>query len=358
MIKKFIPLIILGIVLTGCTSKEVPPDVQTYPETELPNETGQSAKDTLQTLHVQPEHFQYVVDWLSDTEIVYVEQEENTYAIKSFNRLTGKSELIDREDSFINDVLVHPSKKYLLIHTSDDSDSATVKIISLDGTVLHQLAIESKELSVEWNDIDENLVLLTAFHDDWSFDLFYYDGHEEEMSSLSLEDPFPKWLGTEQLLTLSENGAVSAYDVKTDETSPTGISGVVQFETYFDSLLTMQPGEGEKVLLEMRNGEGKLMGKVEMPAVSSFSGLVMPEMDWLSADEVRMKVPTAGGKLDEMTAPFQLADIRGGQVNVLMDDVPDGPLHCSPAGTYCLTGYEGEDVLDLAKKELNKWLEQ
>lgn len=356
--KKFIPLIILGLVLSGCTSKEGPPELNANTGMELPNENDQSAEDTLQTLHVQPEQFQYVVDWLSESEIVYVEQEENTYAIKSFNRLTGKSELIDREDSFINDVLVHPSKKYLLIHTSDDSDSATVKIISLDGTVLHQLTIDSKELSVEWNDLDENLVLLTAFDDNWSFDLFYYDGHEQEMTSLSLEDPFPKWLGKDQLLTLNESGELYAYHVSTEETSATGISDVVQFETYFDSLLTMQPSEGQKVSLEMRNGEGKLMGKVEMPAITSFSGLVMPEMDWLSANEVRMKVPTADGKLDEMTAPFQLADIQEGQVKVLMEEVPDGPLHCSPAGTYCLTGYEGEDVLDLAKRELNKWLEQ
>ncbi|QTD41695.1 hypothetical protein [Sporosarcina sp. Te-1] len=360
MIKRIIPLLLFGILLSGCTVKESPPAVQPNTDTDVSNQVDEPERDTLYMLHVQPGHFQYVVDWLSDTEIIYVEQEEDTYAIKRFDRLTGKSHLIDREDSFINDVLVHPSKQSILIHMSDDSDAATVKVIALDGTVLHKLTIESKEISIEWNDIDENLLLLTAFHEDWSFDLFYYDGYEQEMTSIHLEDPFPKWLGTDQLLTLhqDEDGTLYAYDLRTNKMIDTGISDVVQFDTYFDSLLTMMPSDDQSVTVDVRDRDGEMLGKVEMPSISSFSGLVMPDFDWVSKNELVLKFPTVSGKLVEMTEPFHLVRVKEGEVKKLMEDVPEGPLHCSPSGHACLIGYEGENVIDLGKRELQKWLDQ
>lgn len=347
--------------MSGCTAtEEKRPADQLDTETGVVNQADEPADSGLHKLQVDPgHHFQYVVDWLSETEIVYVEQEEDTYAVKRFDRLTGKSNLIDREDSFINDVLVHPSKQSILIQTSDDSDSATVKIISMDGTELHKLTIDSKELSIEWNDVDENRVLLTAFHEDWSFDLFYYDGNEQEMSRILLEDPFPKWLGTEKLLTLQQDdGTLQAYDIETKETDATGISGVVQFDTYDDSLLTMKPTGGDSVRLDVLRVDGQLIGSLDMPSISSFSGITMPDFDWISKNELIVKLPTAAGKLDEMTEPFHLMRFKEDAIDNLMEDVPEGPLHCSPSGQECMIGYEGESVIDLGKRELYKWLEQ
>ena len=35
-----------------------------------------------------------------------------------------------------------------------------------------EVSIESSELAIEWNDLDPSLVLLTAFHQDWTYDVF------------------------------------------------------------------------------------------------------------------------------------------------------------------------------------------
>ena len=51
------------------------------------------------------------------------------YKVNSFDFETGKTDTLYEEESIIIDVLIHPSKKYLLLHTSDNSTSATVKIL-------------------------------------------------------------------------------------------------------------------------------------------------------------------------------------------------------------------------------------
>ena len=101
----------------------------------------------------------------------------------------------------IVDVLIHPSKEHILLHTSDNPTSATIKMISLEGVIHDEISIASSELAIEWNDLDPTLVLLTAFHQDWTYDVFLYNGKEEEFGLYSIEDPFPKWLGTRKIVT-------------------------------------------------------------------------------------------------------------------------------------------------------------
>ena len=67
---------------------------------------------------------------------------------------TGETETLYEEASIIIDVLIHPSKNYLLLHTSDNPTSATVKIISIDGIIQDEIEVASTELAIEWNDLN------------------------------------------------------------------------------------------------------------------------------------------------------------------------------------------------------------
>ena len=60
---------------------------------------------------------------------------------------TGEIETCIKKSMIIIDAIIHPTKEYLLLHTSNNSTSATVKIISLEGVVQDEISIASSELS-------------------------------------------------------------------------------------------------------------------------------------------------------------------------------------------------------------------
>ena len=145
-----------------------------------------------------PAKFHFVADWLTDSKIVFVEKDLEFYYVKTFDLATGEIETLYEDAAIIVDVLIHPSKEYILLHTTDNPTSATIKILSLDGIIHDEISIESSELAIEWNDLDPSLILLTAFHQDWTFDVFLYNGNKEMFGLIDIEDPFPKWYGTEK----------------------------------------------------------------------------------------------------------------------------------------------------------------
>ena len=194
--------------------------------------------------------FHFVVDWLSDTEIVFVEKEESFYNLKTFNVTTGEIETLYTESMIIVDAIVHPTKELILVHTSNNSTSAIVKIISLEGVVLDEISIASSELAIEWNELDPDLILLTAFYQDWTYDVLVYNAKEKEINTITLEDPFPKWLGL-QIVTVHipehplEGGTLHLYDWAIETLEPLPYENIVHFETYGNSLLIVEIANGE-----------------------------------------------------------------------------------------------------------------
>ena len=209
--KRIVILLILALIaLTGCTTKK---ETVEQPEIEKPNEPIDGpinepdeenivSPKPLPIFKADPSSFHFIADWLTDSKILYVEKRNGVYQVKSYNLETGESNLVYEDESFITDIIVHPSMNYLLVHTSDQSDLAIVKVISMDGVVRHQVEINSTELAIEWNDLDPEKILFTAFHEDWSFDLFVFDGHTESLSVIEMDDPFPKWIGDSRIANI------------------------------------------------------------------------------------------------------------------------------------------------------------
>lgn len=182
--------------------------------------------------------------------------------MNSFDLESGQTDTLYEDDSMIIDVLVHPSKKYLLLHTSDNATSATVKIVTMDGAVQDEVIVASTELAIEWNDLDPSLILLTAFHQDWTFDLFLYNGKVESFDLLAIEDPFPKWLGEDKIAVgfveghILDGGEIHTYEPETAKWDQLDLNGVVYFDTYEDTLLAVRINEEEDALYTiMEKGE-------------------------------------------------------------------------------------------------------
>ncbi|MER2088490.1 MAG: hypothetical protein ABS920_02050 [Sporosarcina sp.] len=349
------------MLLAGCTEKvkvvvEIPRDV------EVPEEIPLSEEEMTKILPADPAKFHFVVDWLTETEVVYVEKENGFYLLNSFDLQTGEKETLYEDASIIIDALIHPSKKYILLHTSVDASSATIKIVTTDGTVYDEIKVASTELGIEWNDMDPSLILLTAFHQDWTFDLFLYNGKKEVLKILPIDDPFPKWLGIDTIAYsdmeghLLDGGEIHTYSLGTEIWGQLNVSGVVYFDTYEDSILFVQINKDGDASYTIKKKDGIVQSAWRMPAISNYSEWVFPDIEWHSSDTLFLTSPETGGQLDELTSPYRLVRVTAGQQDIVTDEFTEGILRCSPSGQNCLTGYSAENLIDVKKKTQTTWL--
>lgn len=351
------------LLLTGCTAKIDNNVVESLKDNE-PIEHPEVIEEELRKVLVgDPAKFHFVADWLTDTKIVYVEKDEGFYKVNSFDLSTGETATLYEEQSIVIDVLIHPSKKYLLLHTSNDSTSATLKILTIDGIIQDEIEIASTELGIEWNDLDPTLILLTAFYEDWTFDLFLYEGEKSHLGLLSIEDPFPKWFGKEQIVVgyvknhSLDGSELLLFNPTTEEWTDLDIKGIVYFDTYEQTLVTVginEAGEAHYVLSELG---GTVLSEWTVPAVSNYSEWVVPEVGWASSDTIFLRAPETGGQLDELTSAFRLIMEKDGQQQVVNEDVTAGFLRCSPSGAACITGSSATTIIDVESGEQRIWLD-
>ena len=317
--------------------------------------------DVFETLKLESAKFHFVVGWLSDTEIVFVEKEESVYNLNTFNVNTGEIDTLYIEPMIIVDAIIHPTKELILVHTSNNPTSANVKMLSLEGVVLDEISIASSELAIEWNDLDPNLILLTAFHQDWTYDILVYNGKEQEINTISLEDPFPKWLGP-QIVTVHipehalDGGSLHLYDLATETVEPLPYANIVHLDTYGNSMLIVKimNGEAEYQIIDQ---DGTILNNWTLPAVSNYSEWIFPDLTWIDNETIITLATTNGGELDNLKEPFMLMKIDAGEQAVISNNSNLTSIKCSPDGEKCLTGNSSEKLIDIKKKEDFNWLQ-
>lgn len=361
MRKKLFAFSVATLLLTGCTEK--PNDLSEKPvdfDQETPHEP--IVKKRNETFMADPATFHFAADWLSDSAILFVEKDEDRYQVKSFDFNTGKTEILFEESAIIIELLIHPSKKFILLHTSDNPASAKVKILTTDGVLQHEIEVASTELAIEWNDLDPSLVLLTAFHQDWTYDLFLFNGQEADFGLLEIEDPFPKWYGDKRIAIgdvenhILDGGKIRTYQPLTGAWDTLDLEGVIYFDTFEDSLLTMQMADEETAVYRIWDLAGRLRSEWTLPAISNYSEWVIPQMEWLSDNSLVLFAPTQAGQLDELTEPIRLVKVVDGAIEEIDENHEPGFIRCSPSSQACLTGISLETIVDMQGGKKNNWL--
>lgn len=349
-------LMMIVLLLVACTEKEKPlveEKKEAVPEVK---------EEVIEKLRADSAEFHFVANWLSDTEIVFVEKNDGVYYVKSYDVENGEVSTLYQDESIIVDVMIHPLGEQLLVHTTDNPTSGTVKTISLAGVVQHEVVIQSAELEIEWNDKDPSLILITAFYEDWTFDLFAYNGSNKDLRLLPIENPFPKWLGRDGILFTDlsshplDGGDLLLYNLLSGEQKKMEIDHVIYYDTYEDAALVMQIEEDEKMTYNVINEDQTVLYDWEMPAVSNYSEWMMPEIDWISSKKLLITASENGGQQDELEAPYQLIQVTEGEQDVLADEMHPGVLKCAPNGEKCLTGQLYDHYLDLKKNKEIQWL--
>ncbi|MDN4609033.1 hypothetical protein [Sporosarcina highlanderae] len=361
-------LISVLVAVAGCSTEEK--DSVVAPDNEKPLEPNDEAVEENNVAPLpppvfiaDPSLFHFIADWITDSEILYVEKGNGVYQIKSFNFDTGASNLVYEDESFITDIMVHPSLDYLLVHTSDQSDFAIVKMVALDGTVQHQVEINSTELAIEWNDMDPEMIVFTAFHEDWSFDLFVFNGHTGNLSIIELDDPFPKWIGERQIANMLfaehplDGGEIIILHTDTGKINSLGVDNVIYFDSFEDRLLIVQSHQADNFSFSLRDYDGTIFAEWDMPAVSNYSEWVIPEVEWINRDRFLYKGALQSGQLDELASAFNLYLYEEGNSNLITEGLDAEPVACSPSGKRCLNGYTFEELLEVETGVRRKWIE-
>lgn len=307
--------------------------------------------------------FSEIVGWLSNQSILYITNLGQESYLYAYDLSTGKSSLVYQTEFPIVTADISPQRKKILIHTAPSSYTGKLTVIETDGKLLYETDIESIELSFSWNGESEQKLLVTAFYEDWSYRTFILDTEIKEISEIDLPQPFLEWPKDNEILYLDweeENISLTAPLVK--KNIITGKEEVVlaagHYLDFIDQsvLVVSADQDNDKqanyVVMDQNYNE---ISSFHAPQLSVFSGWLVPYYDVLeSLSSLLYLRPYKSGEADVYNEGFTLTErsFEDGNETILMEQVENEPLECSPNGAMCLYGYQLEKIIDLKEREI------
>ncbi|MGG0658609.1 hypothetical protein [Rummeliibacillus pycnus] len=310
---------------------------------------------------LKTEELHSVVGFLSEIDVLIIEQNQEGEQLIQYNLLTGKKKLIYSTNDDIIQAFIHPSLKQILIQTASNEKTAKITILSTKGKPLHNFNVKSSELSIVWNPNNENLLALAAFNDNFSYKSYVYEGDKEQLHEFQSENPFWVWRDDDILwMNRIENnpllgGNLSKIDWKKNQETSLPNQKVVYVNCYKQSTLIVSIDFKREVFhYVLQKGSKKQIW--EAPAVTNYSQWFVPEVQWLDDQSIITLLPTKSGKIDEEENTSQLVHASVNGVRKIDQIKNFEPIICSPKGSVCLTGYNYEKIFTIQPFKMNKWL--
>lgn len=308
------------------------------------------------------------IGWLSDSEILSVQNNDDLSSLYIYNLYDGSTKKIyDIPWSFVS-ASISPDKNKILIHSAPASYSARVTIIDRAGEVLFQEDIPSYELTHSWNTFDDNALLMTSFSEDWSFQVFHIDVEEGTMDPIEVEQPFVQWQSKSSILfqdwnteeisvaapLLSQNIQGRGKEMIVDRS--------IHFNQFNNSLLSISSREEEgPFAYQFITSNGEIQSEFTVDLLSRYSDWLIPHYDMIEGKgQLITFVANEPGSFDTYSGTFSLEkwDTVSGKDSVLFEDLPLETIQCSPNGNYCLYGNQLEKVIDLANSTIIQLLKE
>lgn len=306
-----------------------------------------------------------VVGWLSNDTVVYSVHTQTGSTLYTYYLDSGKSvELFHSQDPIISVYISHSGER-LLIHSSSSNAEAVVTVINEQGKQLVTKKINSAELAIEWNAFNENLVLVTAFNDQWDYSVSVLDIKNKDITSANItKQPFSHWLTSSELVYLNwdlDNPSLFAPVVKQRidkaKVEQLDLANVFQLFLFRDVLLTVSIdiGHEEQAIYTFQTNRLKPLFTFTIPHLTKFSDWLVPYHDYNDKERSFITLrPVSSGSVDTYEEGFELVQyhLNGDKEEVILEGLENKPLSCSPDGTYCLYGYQFEKLINLETKEM------
>ena len=308
------------------------------------------------------EEFEKSSGWLSDSEILYISNKgESTSLLYSYNLGTGKKTLLYRSDQPIITALPSPEREKVLIHSAV-SEEGHLTIIDLSGEELYSTSIQSYDITFEWNQFDENLLVISAFTAEWDFNSYLLDLRNNNLKELELPEPFVRWISKDVLVyqEWDEEGMALAAPLNSlaleENKTETLIEDVYQFDSSGEYFMTVQVDEDENQgSYTFFKNAGQPLASFSAPLLTSFSGWVVPFYDLMeNGKEFIYLRANSQGDADLYEGGYNLMrfHLESQKDEVVFSGLANEPLSCSPSGEMCLYGFQLEKVLNIGTNEI------
>ncbi|CAM3952968.1 YqgU-like beta propeller domain-containing protein [Lederbergia lenta] len=357
--------VIIILLLSGCIEKSM--DASPSPEPLNKSESNESNSVNLPVvpLDVGSGKFEKSYGWLDDQTILYSYVDKGKYYVSSYELYKGDSEIIFASSTPIVNVIIHPMQEKLLIHTSPSTHGAEVFITDAQGDISFSTEIESYELAIEWNKKDATQMFITAFYEDWTYDIHHLDLSTNNMNKVPHLEPFMKWLGNSVIeQRWNENDeAFFAPLWKTfiDRDKKTELlkDEVYRFDVFSDYLMVITIPKNNQTVFEYQFFDLSMKRKnlLEKPNLTQYADWLIPYYDYNVAENKFITfAPETHASVDTYNDGFKLIelDLDDGKEKELIVDIDNQPISCAASGNQCLYGYQLENLLNLKTGKIEK----
>lgn len=367
-LKRLIIILVAILFIFGCKKDES----NVIVSTELPpverSESSNEVKDVKipSPYFARSEEFDRVIGWISETEIMFLEKNVEGFHVYTYDINSNIKTHHATVELPINDVMIHPSKSHFTLLMSENSLQAIIAIYEMGGTKVDELTIESSEIVFEWHPSQVELMTVTAFYEDWTFDTFMYSSKTQILELISSTQPFLEWASSNELVGVEwkENDALSGGSLTKISISEGSISKSREsnyiFVDYFEDLsLTVQIDQERELfiykLYDLKNKTEKIF---KTPAISNYSQWFIPEIIWTNQESFLTYISPNSGLLDVNQSRLKLMEFSFKPENDRVEfDEGYVQLICSPNGEYCLKGEDLFTISNLHSGQELKWME-
>ncbi|WP_404443587.1 hypothetical protein LG307_15075 [Sutcliffiella horikoshii] len=371
MKKVFWVVCIIICFLIGCQSPSHPKEVSNAPA--LSNQTKQKPfnpsfflTESFKKLSVPAEQFSTISEWLNDETILYIVNDGSGSAVHSYHLISGETDVFYKSEEPILSVEANNNHEMFLVRSAVSATEGKLLVLSDEGEELADWRFDhSIDLVYSWNPFSGQQLVVSSFKEDWTFDSFLLDVPNKSMVKKDVKDPFVQWLSNEEIGYIDWNpdmpvleAPLYTEDLGTEEKSELK-ERVVMFHTNESLLITVgSVDENEMASYSFyRFPELEEVQSYEAPLLTLYSNYFIPYFDFVGSSNLFYSFEaTRAGNADGYSDGFQFIsfDSTTGQKEVLVKDMENKPLKCSPSGVYCLYGYQLEQlIIPLTKKLVN-----
>lgn len=308
--------------------------------------------------------FNQVHDWMETNKIIYSYTKGSTYYLATFDVYTEATELLYTSENPIVSVIVHPERKKLLVQTAPLTYQASITIMDTNGNILTEQDIASSEVSIEWNPTNDNYLLITAFNEDWSYEVYHLQVQNKQLEKHNHLQPFYKWFNSDNVLEQKWGEGIALFaplwktNIEDKEQSESFFPSVYYYDWLAQTyLFTITVPESDETTFQYRfytDENSNPMYQLDMPNLTQFTDWIVPFYTFTEQDEMFYTfVPEHHGIIDTYGGTFALKqyDLEQQIEKTLFDSLENKPISCDGTSNLCLYGYQFEQIIDL--EELN-----